>query len=67
MTTTHRSRPRRRLDISGLALTAVGLVFGLFSYLLATYAGISPLVMIPSVVAATIGATHLVKYEAPRE
>lgn len=66
MTTTHRIQSRRRLDLSSLILLLVGIISGLVAYVLITQ-GMSALVLIPSVVAATIGATQLTKYEAPRE
>ncbi|MBL3689482.1 hypothetical protein D3226_05840 [Leucobacter chromiireducens subsp. chromiireducens] len=64
--TNHRYIPRRRLDVASLILTVVGLVFGVFSYLLIVHGGVTPLLLVPSVIALTIGATHLVKHEAPR-
>ena len=66
MTTISR-RPQRRLDLAGLALLLVGLLSGLFSYLMIQVSGVNPLVIVPSVVAVTLGASSLVKYEAPRE
>lgn len=67
MTTTLKSQSRRRLDVSSLALMVIGLVFGTISYRLATYDDVNVLVIVPSVVAATIGAMNLVKREAPRD
>ena len=66
MTTTHRILSRRRLDLFSLILLLVGIASGLVSYVLITQ-GLSALVLIPSVVAATIGATQLTKQEARRE
>lgn len=66
MTTTDRRISRRRLDVPSLALTMIGLASGVFSYFLVTYADVNALVMVPSVVAVTVGATHLVKREASR-
>ena len=66
MTTTLKSQSRRRLDVSSLVLMVIGLVFGAIAYLLATYSGVNVLVIVPSVVAVTIGAMNLVKREAPR-
>lgn len=63
---THKYRSQRRLDLFSLALLLIGIASGLGAYALIEQ-GINALVMIPSVVAATIGATHLVKYEAPRD
>jgi len=66
VTTTLKSQSRRRLDVSSLVLMVIGLVFGAIAYLLATYSGVNVLVIVPSVVAVTIGAMNLVKREAPR-
>lgn len=66
MTTTHRIQSRRRLDLPSLILLLVGIISGLVAYVLITQ-GMSALVLIPSVVAATIGATQLTKLEAHRE
>lgn len=66
MTTTSRRNSRRRLDVPSLALTVIGLASGVFSYLLVTYADVNALVIIPSVVAVTVGSSHLVKREARR-
>ncbi len=66
MTTTYRRASRRRLDVASLALTLIGLASGAFSYCLVTYADANALVMTPSIVAVTIGITHLIKREAPR-
>ncbi|BBZ65839.1 hypothetical protein MINS_12680 [Mycolicibacterium insubricum] len=67
MTTTYRRTSRRRLDLPSLALTIIGLAFGALSYRLVTYSDINALVMVPSVVAVTVGVTHLFKREAPRD
>jgi ribose/xylose/arabinose/galactoside ABC-type transport system permease subunit len=66
MTTTRSTVALRRLDVASLALLLIGLVFGVFSYWLITAEELSPLVIVPSMVAAIFGATHLVKREAPR-
>jgi hypothetical protein len=47
-------------------LLLVGALSGLFSYWLITTADVNVLVIVPSIVAATIGALHLTKLEAPR-
>jgi len=71
MATTH-SHPlrgrerRRRLDLASLALLLCGLAFGVLAYFSITERGANPLLIVPAVVAATLGANHLVKYEAPR-
>ncbi len=56
----------RRVDVASLALFLCGLTFGVLAYCLISERGMNPLVLIPAVVAATLGASHLVKYEAPR-
>lgn len=66
MTTLHSHRVHRRLDAASLTLLLIGLVFGVFSYWLITYHGLTALIIIPSVVAVTTGATHITKREAPR-
>lgn len=66
MTMTHSHRSHRRLDVASLALLLVGLVFGVLSYWLVADHGLNPLVIVPSVVAATIGVTHVSKREATR-
>lgn len=66
MTTTHSRRARRRLDAASLALLLIGLAAGVFSYWLITYRGVNVLIIVPSIVTITIGATHLTKREASR-
>lgn len=66
MTMTHSRRPHRQLDLASLALLLVGLVFGGFSYWLVTNHGLNALILVPSIVAATTGALHIVKRQAPR-
>ncbi|MDV6262186.1 hypothetical protein [Rhodococcoides yunnanense] len=63
--TTHR-KPRRRLEIASLALPLIGLVFGVSAYWLVADKHFNVLVAVPSIVAAALEATHLVKREAPR-
>ncbi|WP_460867073.1 hypothetical protein [Nocardioides pakistanensis] len=65
--TTQTPRSRRRLDLASLTLLLVGLIFGALSYWRIEYHGLNVLVIVPSVVAATTGATHLTKREAPRQ
>lgn len=70
MTDTHRHsrrQSRRRLDVAGLALLLIGLTCGALSYWLIQERGLTPLALVPSVVAATLGVTHLTKLEAPRD
>lgn len=62
-----RTAPRRRIDAASLALTFVGLVFGVFAYWLIATASVNVLIIAPSIVAVTVGVTHLVKNEAPRQ
>jgi len=57
----------RRVDVASLALFLCGLTFGVLAYYLISEGGRNPLILVPSVVAATLGASHLIKYEAPRE
>lgn len=65
MTTTHRHPSPRRLDVAGLVLTLIGLLCGAFSYWLIDAVHVSFLVIVPSIVATTLGATHLTKREVP--
>lgn len=67
MTTTNRTHSHRHLDVASLLLLLVGVVFGAFSYWLVADEGISALVLIPSIIAATTGATHITKRQAPRQ
>ncbi len=64
--TTGSHQSHRRLDLAGLALLALGLVFGVIAYWLVVERDFNPLVMVPSVVAATTGATHITKRDASR-
>lgn len=66
MTTNHRNTARYRLDLASAVLTLIGLVFGAVAYWLIDAESANALVIIPSVVAFTIGITHLKKREAPR-
>ena len=61
--TTDSHQSHRRLDLAGLALLAIGLVFGVISYWLVVDLGFNPLVMVPSVVAATTGAAHITYHD----
>lgn len=67
MTTSRRIHSRRRLDVASLILTLVGLAFSALAFWLVSAERVNALIVIPAIVAVTIGATHLVKYEAPRE
>jgi hypothetical protein len=67
MTMTHSHESRRRLDTPSALLLVVGIIFGTVAYWLITEHGLNPLFLIPSVVAATMGITHLTKREAPRK
>lgn len=64
MTTTHSSH--RRLDVAGLALLLLGLICGVLAYWLITVHNVNPLILVPSVAAATTGASHITKREAAR-
>lgn len=66
MTMTHSHCSRRRLDTASLALLLLGLVFGGLSYWLVAAHGLNALILVPSIVAATTGATHITKREALR-
>jgi NhaP-type Na+/H+ or K+/H+ antiporter len=65
VTTTHRDRSRRRLDLASLLLLVTSLASGVFAYWLVMGDGINAIVMIPSIAAATVAATHITKREAP--
>lgn len=65
--TIHRNSARPRLDIASLFLAVIGLIFGSVAYWLITAEHVTALVIVPAVVAVTIGITHLIKREAPRE
>lgn len=66
MTMTHSHRSQRRLDAASLVLLLIGLVSGVFSYWLIADRGLNALILVPSVIAAYIGATHLTKREVTR-
>lgn len=66
MTMTHSHHSRRRLDLASLLLLLVGIGAGVFAYWLVADQGFTPLVIVPAIVAATVGASHLVKREAIR-
>lgn len=63
MTTIH---SHRRLDVAGLALLLLGLICGVFAYWLIAEHNLNPLILVPSVAAATTGASHITKREAAR-
>ena len=69
MTSTHshygQRRATRRVDVASVALLVCGIVFGIVSCWLITERGANPLILLPSGVAVMLGATHLVKREAP--
>lgn len=64
--TTHSQHARRRLDVASLALLLLGLVSAAFAYWLVADHGQNPLILAPSIVAATVGASHITKRQAPR-
>lgn len=61
-----RPQSRRRVDVASAALLLIGLVSGWFCYQLVTDHGANPLIMVPAIVAATVGASHITKRQAPR-
>lgn len=65
MTTYRSSGTRTRLDVASLALLLTGISSGLLAYWLIAR-GCDAALLIPAVVASTLGATHLFKREAPR-
>lgn len=62
----HSPRTQRRLDIPSLALLLIGLGGGGWCYYLIADHGWNALIIVPSVVAATTGALHIIKREARR-
>ena len=66
MTTTQRELPQRKLDAASLALTLLGLICGVFGYLLIEAKDYSALLLTPSVIAVTVGVMNITKLEAPR-
>lgn len=66
MANTTRQRPQRRIDVAGLISAVVGVAFAIVSYYLIVNANINPLVIVPSIVTATLGFANLTKLEAPR-
>ncbi|MFJ9315759.1 hypothetical protein ACIRN4_16335 [Pimelobacter simplex] len=65
-TTSHQHHSYRRLDLAGLLLLLVGLVSAVGAYWLIEARHLNPLILIPAVVAATNGASHLTKRVACR-
>lgn len=63
---TPQTAQRRRVDVASASLLVVGIVCGVLSYWAIKHNGLDPLVLVPSVVAATTGAWNLFRYEAPR-
>lgn len=66
-TRSHHPRATRHIDLAGLALVVCGLLSGIIAYVCVTRLGQDPLLLVPSVVAMTIGALHLTRWVAPRE
>lgn len=60
------SDQRRRLDSASLALLVVGVVSAALSFWLIGMHDLSAVVIFPSIVAVTTGASHITKREAPR-
>lgn len=65
-TTSHQHHSYRQLDLAGLLLFIVGITSVVGAYWLVETRGLNPLILIPAVVAATNGATHLTKRVACR-
>ena len=66
MTTSRHAHSHRRLDVASLLLLLVGLISGVGCYWLITERAWNALILLPSVIAAFTGATHLTQWEAPR-
>lgn len=62
MTTTHRHKPRRRLDVAGLVLLLTGIMFGVLACWLIESEGYPVLIIIPSIIAGTLGASNLTDF-----
>ena len=60
-------RSRKRLDLSSLALVLLCLISGVYAHVLISEAGMSPLLIVPSVVGATYGLLNITKWEVPRD
>ncbi|MDQ2737156.1 MAG: hypothetical protein M3Y35_00695 [Actinomycetota bacterium] len=60
-------RSHRRVDVASLLLLLVGLASAWCCYRLVTDHDTNPLILIPSIVAATVGARHITKREARHE
>lgn len=56
----------RRLDVASLVLALIGVASGVLAYWLIVDRGQNPLLIVPAVVAATIGFSHITKREVPR-
>lgn len=54
---------RRRIDVSSALLLALGVVFAVLAVIKIETADASAWILIPSVVAVTLGASNLVKVE----
>lgn len=62
-----RGSSSRRLDVASLLLLLIGLVSAVGSCWLIGNSGFNALVIVPSIIAATVGATHLLQREASRD
>lgn len=60
-----KSPQRRRIDVASLVLLVIGLSSGLWAFALVEHQGMSPLIFVPPVVAATVGLTNITKKVAP--
>ena len=63
MKNTHKQESRRRIDVASLILLLIGIAFGVFSYWLIVAEQFNFLIIVPSIVSITIGASHLSKRE----
>lgn len=64
---TVKGSPRRRLDLASVALLCVGVGSGALALPLIIGGAQHPLVIVPAAIATATGATHLFKWEAPRD
>lgn len=67
MTTHKKPAAHRRIDIASAILAVIGIACAVLAYWLITNEQVNALVIVPATVAATIGVTHIIKREAPRD
>ena len=63
---TRHEPPKRKLDLSSLALFLLGCATGIYAYVLTQTTEANALVLVPSVVTATIGALNITTTKSPR-